>query len=88
MTVGISIIGDTLYGGPISPSLRDLEPSKRGSGVCTPLSSNGVALHLAELRMPENDESPAVTFKAALPRPFSALLKRLKLPVPSKIDCG
>jgi 23S rRNA-/tRNA-specific pseudouridylate synthase len=87
VTVGISIIGDTLYGGPTSPSLRDLDPSKRGSGVGTPLF-HGVALHLAELRLPENDVSPAVSFKAALPRPFSALLKRLKLPVPSKIDCG
>ncbi|WP_169305344.1 pseudouridine synthase [Coraliomargarita akajimensis] len=71
--LGLPVLGDSLYGGPDAPLLRDLMPKKRGPGMAASVF-DGLALHLAEVSIPRIG-----SVVAGLPRPFEVLLKRLGL---------
>jgi 23S rRNA-/tRNA-specific pseudouridylate synthase len=72
--VGIPILGDTCYGGPHSPTMRDLDPRRRGTSAEAPLFK-GLAGHLRELRLPGS--IPPIL--APRPRRFETALLRLGL---------
>lgn len=72
---GIPVLGDTLYGGPEPPTVRQLQPRKQRSDLDLPVYS-GLALHLHELDLEANDDSTVVS---PLPKHLSLLLKRMEL---------
>ena len=80
--LGLPVLGDVLYAGPEVPSLRDLQPKKRGPGVLAPVFE-GVALHLAEVVIPDSDCFEAGVVCAPLPRRFEVLLQRVGLALPA-----
>lgn len=76
--LGIPVLGDALYGGLPIPTLRELQPKKRGAGLSVP-AFEGLALHLSTC-----DLTPpaAEAIHSELPRHLQLLLKRLQLDVP------
>jgi 23S rRNA-/tRNA-specific pseudouridylate synthase len=80
--VGVPVMGDELYEGPSIPILSELLPNKRTAGIRFPVF-NGVALHLREVRLPENDGlTEPFQVQAELPRHFRVLLQRMRLTLP------
>ncbi|MGC6456079.1 MAG: hypothetical protein ACON46_06065 [Coraliomargaritaceae bacterium] len=76
--LGIPILGDVCYDGPVSPSLRELMPKKRGPGLAAPAFS-GLALHLQEVVLPNLGDKDAVTVSADAPKDFRVLMERMGL---------
>ena len=79
--LGLAVLGDCLYGGPDAPSLRHLQPRKRGPGMQVPVF-DGIALHLAEVYIPPIGGQGNVSIQAPLPRRFAVMLQRLGLRMP------
>ena len=79
-THGIPALGDALYGGPASPTLRELPSGARRPRLDKPLFS-GLALHLSLAEVGADDSH--VRARAPLPWRFALLLKRLELSEPS-----
>lgn len=75
-THGIPVLGDSLYGGPPAPTMRELQPRARRSDLNSPVFS-GLAIHLSRVEFSLGEAATVV--ESALPKPFALLLKRLGL---------
>ncbi len=76
--LGIPVLGDVVYDGPVSPLLRELMPKKRGPGLVAPAFS-GLALHLQGVELPAAGDIDAVAVLADPPKEFRLFLERLGL---------
>ncbi len=74
---GIPVLGDTLYGGPLAPTVRQLQPRARRSDLDAALF-DGLALHLGRVEFLTGGESTRV-LESPLPKQFALLLQRLGL---------
>lgn len=72
----ISVLGDTLYGGPGAPTQRELHPKKQRAGLNLP-SFHGVALHLAEVQLVPGDADSRILCEP--PKHLRLLLRRMGL---------
>ncbi len=68
---GIPLLGDLVYDGPQAPSLRTLQPKKRGGGLNLP-AFEGMALHLASCEL-----EAGVVVDAPIPRQMQLFMDRL-----------
>jgi len=75
-THGMPVLGDTLYGGPLSPTVRELQPRARRSDLDTPVFE-GLAIHLTRVEFPAGGTD--LRLESALPKPFTLLLRWLGL---------
>lgn len=75
-TCGIPVLGDSLYGGPHAPTVRQLHPRARRSDSDAAVF-RGLAIHLVRLEFSSGAGSSVL--ESALPKPFPLLLKRLEL---------
>lgn len=78
-TCGIPVLGDERYGGPASPTVREIQPRARRSNPDTAVFQ-GPAIHLLRVDFPPAGVGPEV--HSPLPKPFALLLKRLGLDSP------
>lgn len=76
--LGIPILGDVCYGGPVSPSLRELMPKRRGPGLAAPAFSR-LALHLHAVEIPAISSQEAIKVCADVTKEFRLFLQRLEL---------
>ncbi|WP_158279747.1 pseudouridine synthase [Coraliomargarita sinensis] len=75
-THGISVLGDSVYGGPEAPTVRQLQPRARRSDLDSAVFS-GLAVHLLRAEFSSGNDAHLV--ESPLPKPFALLLKRLGL---------
>lgn len=75
-TLGLPVLGDSLYGGPEIPTIGQLELRSRRSDMAAPIFE-GVAIHLVELIFPFGQEQ--ITLQSPHSKAFQLLLKRLGL---------
>lgn len=73
----IPALGDVLYGGPEAPTQRDLLPKKQRSGRHLP-AFHGVAMHLAEVQLGPDADSPII---CEPPKHLRLLVRRMALEV-------
>ncbi|MDQ8194829.1 hypothetical protein QEH59_10360 [Coraliomargarita sp. SDUM461004] len=72
----LPVLGDSVYGGPVAPTQRELHPKKQRAGVNLP-SFHGLALHLCEVELlPGNADA---TIHCAPPKHLRLLLRRMGL---------
>ena len=71
---GIPVLGDALYGGPLAPTLRQLQPRARKTNPDS-VVFHGLAMHLARVELSGNIKELRV--ESDFPKPFALLLKRL-----------
>ena len=74
--LGIPALGDALYGGPESPSQRDLHPKKQRAGVNLP-AFMGVAAHLTEVELYPGQATSRIVSEP--PKHLRLLLRRMGL---------
>jgi len=74
-THGIPLLGDSLYGGPTAPTLRQLQPRARRSDLDVRLF-DGIAAHLSAVELPGESGG---RIESPWPKAFELLLKRLGL---------
>ncbi len=72
----LPLMGDTLYRGPDSPSLSELDRRKRGAGVKFPIF-DGIAGHLASVQFLSDPST--LKIEAPLPKRLKACYKRMHL---------
>lgn len=75
-THGIPVLGDSLYGGPDAPTVRQLQPRARRTDSGS-VVFNGLAIHLFRVELSSGGEAQIV--ESPLPNNLALLLKRLDL---------
>ncbi|MEO0508257.1 MAG: pseudouridine synthase [Verrucomicrobiota bacterium] len=75
-THGIPVLGDTVYGGPVAPTVRQLQPRARRSDLDKSVYQ-GLAIHLSRAELFAGEPDSAI--ESHLPKQLSLLLKRLGL---------
>lgn len=73
---GIPVLGDSLYEGPASPTVRQLQPRARRSDLDAAVFS-GLGIHLSKVEFPPTERAADIT--SSFPKPFALTLKRLGL---------
>lgn len=73
-THGIPVLGDEVYGGPASPTVRQIQPRAQRSRLDAAVFG-GLAIHLSRVDLSPGVGAPSV--ESSLPKPFALLLKRL-----------
>lgn len=73
---GIAVLGDSLYGGPASPTLSQIQPRSRRSDMDSSIFK-GLAIHLSKVEFSQADGTVGVN--SSFPKPFTLALRRLGL---------
>jgi len=82
-TCGIPALGDEVYNGPPTLTVRQLDPRARRSDLDAPVYS-GIGIHLAALAFRQDDETVAI--ECPRPKQFEMLLRRLGLSLVLQTD--